>query len=119
MVVASLLMLYDEEQYPLRKLVKDCQQLYSYFQARDILSNMQTAPNKKNIERVLAGLKYKVRTVKASGGAEKSGEHIVIMDKKQDMRENLSLCYYALGITQHMVMDIVIGKILSNLSASK
>jgi len=41
------------------------------------------------------------------------------MDKKQDMRENLSLCYYALGITQHMVMDIVIGKILSNLSASK
>jgi hypothetical protein len=39
------------------------------------------------------------------------------MEKKLSIKQHLSLCYYALGLTQHMVMDIVIGKILCHLSA--
>lgn len=118
MLVASLLMLCTTEEYPVKTLVKDCLRLHAYCEARDILINMHTAPNRKNIERVLAGLGYKIKTVKTSPSV-KSAEQVVIMDKKQNIREQLSLCYYAMGVTQHMVMDIVIGKVLAQLSAKK
>jgi hypothetical protein len=36
----------------------------------------------------------------------------VNVNKKSNKRELLSLSYYTIGVVQHMVMDILIGKIL-------
>ena len=40
----------------------------------------------------------------------------MVLDNKQNQRELLSLSYYSISIVQHMVMDVVIGKVLFNLS---
>ena len=66
MLVSSLLMLCNDDEYPLKRLVKDCQRIHAYFEARDILTNMHAAPNKKNIERALSGLGYRIKTVQSS-----------------------------------------------------
>jgi hypothetical protein len=45
----------------------------------------------------------------------KPAKKLVILDKKLSQREVLSLSYYSISILQHMVMDVVMGKILFNL----
>jgi glycerol-3-phosphate O-acyltransferase len=97
-VVASLLLQCKEENYPLKELVKNCIQLYDYFKARDIILMMFTPPNKKNIERVLEGLGYSVKTTKSNTN-NKTLEQVVVLTKKQNHRELLSLAYYTFTIS--------------------
>lgn len=61
-LIASLLLQHDNADYKLDQLVSECQQLYDYFQERSVSTLIHAAPNKKNIERVLKGLGYKVVT---------------------------------------------------------
>lgn len=70
---------------------------------------MTQNPTQKGVESVLAGLGYKVLL---TGKQTKKASKIVNLDKKSNKRELLSLSYYSIGVVQHMVMDIVIGKIL-------
>lgn len=61
MVVATLLLYCNEDRYPLEKLVADCQTFYRYFQVRRILTIMTQPPTVKGVQRVLAGLGYKLK----------------------------------------------------------
>jgi hypothetical protein len=76
---------------------------------------MTQPSNEKSVERVLAGLDYKLKATKKTM-SNKLVKKVVILEKKQNKRELLSLSYYSISIVQHMVMDIVIGKVLFNLS---
>jgi hypothetical protein len=76
---------------------------------------MTQPPNEKSVEKVLAGLGYKLKATKKNV-SNNLVKKVVILDKKQSQRELLSLSYYSICIVQHMVMDIVIGKVLFNLS---
>jgi len=97
-VVASLLLQCKEEFYPLKELLKNCIHLYDYFRARDMPLIMFTSPNKKNIERVLEGLGYSVKMMK-SKTTIKTTEQVVLLSKKQNHRELLSLAYYTIAIS--------------------
>ena len=113
-VVASLLLQHDEATYNLKDLVADCSLIYKYMQARGIATIMHTAPNKSNIERVLAGLGYKIVTEKTNA-AIKNVTQNVNLSIRENFKELLGLYYYNIGYMQHMVMDVVIGKVLTNL----
>jgi hypothetical protein len=76
---------------------------------------MTQPPNENSVEKVLAGLGYKLKATKKNV-SNNLVKKVVILDKKQSQRELLSLSYYSICIVQHMVMDIVIGKVLFNLS---
>jgi len=115
-LVASLLLQHDQRTYPLQRLVTDCEKLYAYMQAREISTIMHTAPNKKNIERVLTGLGYKI----LSHPTDRSAHQVVDLKlRDNDHKELLSLHYYSTGLMQHMVMDVVIGKVLVTLAKTK
>jgi glycerol-3-phosphate O-acyltransferase len=60
-VVASLILHHNEESYPLKDLVRDCQTLYLYFKIREIDTIMTQKPTQKSVESVLAGLGYTVK----------------------------------------------------------
>lgn len=72
---------------------------------------MTQIPNKKNIERVLSGLGYKIETTK--NNVNKNVDQVINLEREMNKRELLSLSYYSIGIVQHMVMDVVIGKVLT------
>jgi hypothetical protein len=110
-VVASLLLQHDQNTYKLKQLVSDCAMIARYMRVRNIPTLMHTVPNKKNIERVLTGLGYKIVTIK-SHAAIKNDEVVVDLSRRENFRELLGLYYYNIGFLQHMVMDVVICKAL-------
>lgn len=111
MVVASLLLHNEEEFYPMKELLADCQTLYQYFKVRGIDTFMNQPPNKKSIERVLAGLGFAIKSTQKSAQS-KNLDQFVVMAKKKNQREALSLAYYSTAIVQHTVMDIVMSSVL-------
>ena len=92
MVIASLLLQLEEDTYPLKDLVRDCERLYHYFKLRGVNMVMTQKPNKKAIEKVLGGLNYDVKNQKRA--ASKLAEPHILLGKKKNQREQMSLYYY-------------------------
>lgn len=105
--------MHDSDVYPLKLLVKGCKQLYNYFVARQIPMTMTIEPNEPNVKRVVAGLGYIIRkSLQKVATAGKAPELEVVLDKKINQRELLSLSFYSIGIMQHFIMDAVLAKIM-------
>ena len=78
---------------------------------------MTQKPNKKAIEKVLGGLNYDVKNQKRA--ASKLAEPHILLGKKKNQREQMSLYYYQICVLQHLVLDVVLSSTLIALSKTK
>jgi hypothetical protein len=111
-VVGTLLLQDSGKRIGLRTLLANSIQVYRYFKARGINSLMTLDPTLFSITKVIKKLGFKIRKL-AIQPKGRNNEMEVVLDAKEDQKNELGLSYYSNALMQSQIMDCCIAFLLT------